>query len=113
MPIPINCPSCGLSGAAADKLHGKTIKCQRCETVIKVQRPSLVVPVDAALLQQAAAAPRPQRPRGPAVDPRTQPRVQDFSFKWVLIGLGVTAVLAVLSLLIRFAALSIFNTMNK
>jgi hypothetical protein len=104
MPIDINCPGCGLAGSAPDKLHGKTIKCRRCETAIKVQRPSLVVPVDAALLQEAAAVPQPQRPRPPAVDPRSQPRVRDFSFKWLFAGLGISLLFLILSLLMSGAA---------
>jgi hypothetical protein len=96
MPIAITCAGCGLTGSAPDKLHGKTIKCQRCETAIKVQRPSMVVPVDAALLQQAAATPPPPRPTPRKVNPAAQPRVSDFAFKdWLgrLLLAGVTSVI--------------------
>ena len=99
MPIDITCPSCGTPASAPDKLRGKTVKCQRCEQPIKVVGPSMVVPMDAALLQEAQAHLRPKpRPTTPTVNPHLQPRVADFSFKYMLLSILVAGSLTFLSL---------------
>ena len=95
MPIDITCPSCGTPASIPDKLRGKTIKCQRCEQPIKVAGPSMVVPMDAALLQEAQTHLRPKpRPTVPKINPQSQPRVPDFSFRswlrWMLISTCLT-----------------------
>ncbi len=65
MPIPLSC-TCGAKMKAPDHLAGKSIKCPKCQSVIKIPGAAVPAGVGAA---SAAAPPRPAPGKAPATRP--------------------------------------------